>query len=417
LDITNYNLTNILDNYALESQLYAVNQLLSTKIDNNLLYDSSNLEEAMKHRNQYKIIDTIGGIEAGTDVSTLVGKTYSEILDEIITPIKYPSISDTTIQLSKIPNEIKITSAILNRAIADDGDTNKNMLVTFNYEFSKLSFSEFEVFDESQQQPSIINNITIKNSEQSSAAIDTSTTSITHHQLVTIELSLDTVSTEIPIGNLTCNLNKDASLIAATNSIGTSANMSKNIITNNTNVNIILNKTDKSIETKTCKLSRISDGNSYRLTTYVDIKYPIYYGTDISNLHVQYIKSGLRYNIIRTDWQPENKFYVGVPLIIVKQIKNSEPTADNTTTTNGTTASGTTSTQTTESSNDEQSYNKDDTTNAEIDSTTYENTDGNYKPIDEDTINVDDSSTNYGIVDDTTLNANIWAPKLYKILQ
>jgi hypothetical protein len=336
LDITNYNLTNILDNYALESQLYAVNQLLSTKIDNNLLYDSSNLEEAMKHRNQYKIIDTIGGIEAGTDVSTLVGKTYSEILDEIITPIKYPSISDTTIQLSKIPNEIKITSAILNRAIADDGDTNKNMLVTFNYEFSKLSFSEFEVFDESQQQPSIINNITIKNSEQSSAAIDTSTTSITHHQLVTIELSLDTASTEIPIGYLTCNLNRDASLIAATNSVGTSANMPKNIITNNTNVNIILNKTDKSIETKTCKLSQISDGNSYRLTTYVDIKYPIYYGTDISNLHVQYIKSGLRYNIIRTYWQPENKFYVGVPLIIVKQIKNSEPTTDNTTTTGNT---------------------------------------------------------------------------------
>jgi hypothetical protein len=109
--VSNYNLTEILDNYALESQVYAVNKLLSTKIDNNLLYDSANLEK--KARISYKTIDTIGGIESGTDVSTLVGKTYSQLFDELITPIKSPNINDGIITLSKIPTELKISSSVI----------------------------------------------------------------------------------------------------------------------------------------------------------------------------------------------------------------------------------------------------------------------------------------------------------------
>jgi hypothetical protein len=123
------------------------------------------------------------------------------------------------------------------------------------------------------------------------------------------EITINTISTSI---NSSC-LNNVYKSDGNTITIQQSKLMS-------TNLNIVLHKTNGDVSTSTTTLRQLTLGT--KITTTVGIKYPILYGDNMKKLNTAYISTGLRYNQVCTQWNSNKKFYIAVPLIILRQLVN-----------------------------------------------------------------------------------------------
>ena len=77
LDISTYDLTEILSRYATNNWVHLSHETLNTKIDNATIYhaDANGVD--------IKVLRNVGSLNAGTSITTLDGTRYDEILDRI----------------------------------------------------------------------------------------------------------------------------------------------------------------------------------------------------------------------------------------------------------------------------------------------------------------------------------------------
>lgn len=82
LDVSAYNLTQILEPYAYKNWVELGFEFLDTKLTNSIIYNSRYIMDPK--RSDVQVRKDVGSLKAMTDVKTLNGKTYHDVLDKIL---------------------------------------------------------------------------------------------------------------------------------------------------------------------------------------------------------------------------------------------------------------------------------------------------------------------------------------------
>lgn len=328
LDVSTYNLTKILSNYATKEQVRLKNELQDAEIKNADKYQS--LAYLQKKRSALTVIDPIGGIEAGVDVSTLCGQTYSHIIDQIITPIKNPSVSQARIKIT-VPRYIHLEKTDINNI--NSSAINSKYGVEFNYTLDWIEFPKWETFkmgSESLEQPkNVIQNIIIKPAGQHERVYSTNLTKPVTFTNVNASVPLNIASNtlnSVTLGSIFFSYPNKDDMEELYNSIGNPVNVD-NIISYlrmcGKKVSISI-KRDNNVEPIVNQQVFPDADDKINLTAVFETTFPILHGPSMSKLATTRI-SGLKYHQIYAKIDPSKNYYVCVPKILSTQLFNPLP--------------------------------------------------------------------------------------------
>lgn len=336
LDVSTYNLTSILSNYAPKEWVSLNLDYLGSKVDNNARYQSP--AYIAKRRQRLQTLQSVGGLEAGVDVSTLCGETYSTVIDNIITPVKNPSASQARVKL-QVPKFIHIEKEHINK---NPEITSKQKLgVTYSYDIDVVNVPVWDVFKmgtESLDQPKEVVKALVytpsgaiskeytKNSNTKSTVKDRSIS-------VPLNVAKD-MKVSANIGKISINYPEynDEYLDSLQNSIGRPAynhNGAEVIqyLTSNKKLTVSMYRLgqgqfNRDPEVKNYDLPE--PGKSINHEVEFKVTLPILHGHDLTKLKVDRIY-GQKYHQIYTKLNPRKLYYVCVPRCLVEQLVDPMP--------------------------------------------------------------------------------------------
>lgn len=336
LDVSTYNLTKILKNYAPKEWVRLNNELLSAKIENADKYQSPSY--LVKDRDILKTMDSIGGIESGVDVSTLCGFSYSHILDQIISPVKNPKVSQTRVKLT-VPKYIHLSVADINSISA--GSNKQKYTAHYEYKLNLVQFPKWETFKmgtESLEQPgTVISQITYMPQGQHDRVYDKNMDKTSVFQNLTASVSLNIAKEhpdDIKIGSIIFNYpDYDTKYMSGLqNSIGNqayggSATEMTQYLQSGKKITVSISRTGSDDYEKDSVLEQYSypnNGEQIDLTLPFEVTFPILHGHSMNNLKTDRV-CGLKYHQIYTKIDPSKNYYVCVPRILSSQLFNPIP--------------------------------------------------------------------------------------------
>lgn len=331
LDVSTYNLTKILSNYAPKEWVRLNDEFQNAKIENADKYQSP--AYLQKNRSTLKIVDPIGGIEAGVDVSTLCGQTYSNIIDQIITPVKNPKVSQTRIKLI-VPRYIHLKKEDINKITPDK--VNSKYPVQFDYKLEYIEFPKWETFKmgtESLIQPTpVISQVIVTPHGSYSRVYNTDVKNIVDFKNIAANVTLDIAANTNDVAKLgsirfSYPTFDEKYITGLYNSIGNPAYASVTDIIQYLQTGSRISVSIKRDSQEGYSVSQYpfpgGDG-TIDLTTNLETTFPIMHGHSLKKLEITRI-SGLKYHQIYTKIDPTKNYYICVPKILSAQLFNPIP--------------------------------------------------------------------------------------------
>lgn len=340
LDVSAYNLTNILEPYAYKHWVSANVDFLDTKIQNADIYNSQVMLDVLDNKKKHAAIrKSVGSIAAGTGISEINGHRYNEILDKMFFGPLNPELSVGTITIS-YPVEFKMDDTYLlafNESYPDEyyyeSDVNISSSGKSSLALSSIEYPGYTNWTNPTQRHNIIASYGIHPGKETGTAMSV-IPSKKELKFVLQHINQIQEPKVIFMNFMPTALSSDAKteiISKITNSLGEPYFASQTIF-DNTRFTVKVKYTrqhpitGKPNETGEQLYTNIAPGTKQEFIDEMHIFWPIKFGESLQTYKLKtfWIHGNKKHKICAI-WKPTQTFYVCIPKLIVCRMKNPIP--------------------------------------------------------------------------------------------